>query len=1070
MTFARTKKANLRALLLLGCLLACLPALASAQNEDQAAVRRVVEQLFAAFQGEDLPGVMALWSAKSPDLVASRQSMQQTFATYRKIEVKSLRLKKVTVEADNANVQLVVELSVVNVQPGASATALNASRTIQMVRELGGWKVWRYTAGEEELAAALSLARTPEEGVALLNAQPELVTPDLIKALDKQVKELLSRGKSAQALIVCDLALSIAQRLTDQAGMLVTLRLKGDIYRGRVDYKQALEYYDQSLKLAEKLGDKGNFADALTSVGIIHGLQSDYPQALEIFQRSLRIREELGDKTNIARELSNIGNIYVSQGENVRALENYQRSLKLADEVGNKAGSSATLNSIGNLYYSQGNYPQAMEYFQQSLKIKQAIGDNPGVARALNNIGIIYALQGQYAQALDYLQQNLRIKEEFGDQAGTVEVLHNIGGVYLSQGDYTQALAYEQKALKPAEERGNNELLGDILQNIGDCCLRLGQYQTASEYAARAAALAAQSGIPEVLWNARTIAGKAHLALNQLDLARQDFLESIATIEKLRGQVAGGEQDQQRFFEGKIAPYQAMVDLSLARNNPAEALSYAERAKGRVLLDVLRNGRADITKAMTSEEIKRDRTLTAEVASLNTQLVRLKVQSKPNEEQLAEFKSRLDKARLEYEGFQTSLYAAHPELKVKRGQTQLLTIDEATELLPDSQTAILEYVVTENKSYLFVLRKAARLGVRDKVPAELTVHTLAIKGSELAEMAESFRQRVAERDLAVKQPARQLYELLIKPAEGQLHDVRRLCIVPDGALWNLPFQALHQGERGYLLEQYAVFYAPSLSVLREMGRRATALGAAHLRTAAGTPGTVRSASARADAQPGLLALGNPTLGAETIAKVRFTNRDETLGPLPDAEREVNALGRLYGYGNSRVLIGEQAREATVKAEAGKYKIVHFATHAILDDRNPLYSRIILSHSEGDLEEDGLLESWEIMKLDLNAELAVLSACQTARGRVAAGEGVIGMSWALFVAGCPAAVVSQWKVDSARSAELMIEFHSNLLHRERNGKPADTKSEALRHAALKLLRGPYNHPAYWAAFILIGDDR
>ncbi|HZN00593.1 MAG TPA: CHAT domain-containing protein, partial [Pyrinomonadaceae bacterium] len=285
--------------------------------------------------------------------------------------------------------------------------------------------------------------------------------------------------------------------------------------------------------------------------------------------------------------------------------------------------------------------------------------------------------------------------------------------------------------------------------------------------------------------------------------------------------------------------------------------------------------------------------------------------------------------------------------------------------------------------------------------------------------------------------------------EAQLRGVRKLRIVPDGALWNVPFQALHQGARGYLLEQYAVSYAPSLSVLREMERRSNALRAAH----------------RAST---LLAMGNPTLSSGTVAKVRFARRDEQLSPLPDAEKEVNALGRLYGAG-SKVLIGQQAREATMKDQAGKFKVLHFATHAILDNRNPLYSHIIFSQTEDDKNEDGLLEAWELMKLDLNAELTVLSACETARGRIAAGEGIVGMSWALFVAGSPSALVSQWKVDSARSSELMIEFHRNLLRTRAAGKTRLTKSEALRQAALKVFRSSYHHPAYWAGFILVGED-
>jgi CHAT domain-containing protein/Tfp pilus assembly protein PilF/ketosteroid isomerase-like protein len=1069
MTFTSQPKRSLRALFVLSCLLIWLPVNARAQNDDQAAVRRVVEQLFAALQREDLAGVMVLWSEKSPDLNASRESTQQTFANYRSVEVKSLNLNKITIEADTAVVQLIAELSVLKEQAGSSATPIEARRKIQMIRESGTWKVWRYTTAEEELAAALTAAKTPEEGAALLAAQPELMTTELVNALVKQVKLLSTPAKSVQAMLVCDLLLGVAQRITDKNGIAVALLAKGDIYRVRGDYKQAKEQYDQSLKLAEEIGDKVILADVFSSVGANYMRQGNYPQALDFHQRALHLREELGDKVYFSRELRYVGNIYLLQGDNVRALEILQRSLKLSDELGNKASSSATLLSIGIIYYSQGNYPQALEYFQHSLKIKREIGDQAGVARALSNIGSIHGLQGEYAQSLDYLQQTLKIREELGDKPGTLEVLHNIGVTYFLQGDYAKAIGYDQRVLKLAEELGNTHLLASIFQNFADCYLRLGQYEAALENADRASALATQSGAPGILGTARTVAGKAHLALNQPEQARQEFLEAIGTIEKLRGQVAGGEQERQLFFEDKIAPYQGMIDLALSQNNPAQALSYAERAKGRVLLDVLSSGRVEINKAMTSNELERDRVLSAQITSLNTQLAGLK-QGKPTEAQLTETTAQLDKARLEYEAFQVGLYVEHPELKVKRGQTPSLTLEEVATLLPNRQTAILEYVVTEDKSYLFVLRKAARTDAGNKAAVELTVHTINIKSKELSELSQAFSQNVAERNLTVKTPAQKLYDLLVKPAEEQLRDVRRLCIVPDGALWNLPFQALHQGTRGYLLEQYALYYAPSLSVLREMGRRADALSAAHHLRAAGTHRKAQPSAGSKNVQPELLALGNPKLSGETISKVRMARRDEPLSPLPDAEKEVNFLGRLYGPGNSLVLIGEQAQEATVKAEAGHYEILHFATHAVLDDRNPLYSRIILSRAEGDVQEDGLLEAWEIMKLDLDAELAILSACQTARGRVAAGEGVIGMSWALFVAGSPAAIVSQWKVDSARSAELMIEFHRNLRQRQRDGRLAYTRSESLRQAALKLLRGPYNHPAYWAAFILIGADR
>src|SRR5262249_54214323 len=191
-----------------------------------------------------------------------------------------------------------------------------------------------------------------------------------------------------------------------------------------------------------------------------------------------------------------------------------------------------------------------------------------------------------------------------------------------------------------------------------------------------------------------------------------------------------------------------------------------------------------------------------------------------------------------------------------------------------------------------------------------------------------------------------------------------------------------------------------------------------------------------------------------------------LTPLPEADEEVHALGRLYGAMRSKVYVGAEAREDRVKAEAGRADILHFATHGTLNNASPMYSHLALAR--GDENEDGLLEAWYLMQMELKADLAVLSACETARGRYGAGEGVIGLTWALFVAGVPSTVVSQWKVESASTRELMLGFHQHL--RAPSHKPV-TKAEALREAALKLMKNPAtSHPFYWAGFVLVGDCR
>src|SRR5262249_38665565 len=221
--------------------------------------------------------------------------------------------------------------------------------------------------------------------------------------------------------------------------------------------------------------------------------------------------------------------------------------------------------------------------------------------------------------------------------------------------------------------------------------------------------------------------------------------------------------------------------------------------------------------------------------------------------------------------------------------------------------------------------------------------------------------------------SQELYRLLLKPAEKQLQNKTSLVISPDGPLWDLPFQVLQSEAGRYLIEDAAISYIPSLSVLREI--------------------QLARKKKQAPTQTSLLGLGNPMLASQSIESAKFLLRDEKLDPLPEAEREVQALERLYGKTTSKVYIGAAAREEVVKQDSNRYRILHLATHGILNDASPMYSNVMLSQAPGKSNEDGLLEAWEIMNLNLDADLVVLSACETARGRVSAGEGMIGLSWA-----------------------------------------------------------------------------
>ncbi len=498
-----------------------------------------------------------------------------------------------------------------------------------------------------------------------------------------------------------------------------------------------------------------------------------------------------------------------------------------------------------------------------------------------------------------------------------------------------------------------------------------------------------------------------------------------------------GSPEQTGYLAYRLAAYQHLIAMLAERNLVEGSLRLAEQAKARVLLDVLTQGKANLVKAMSAEERQLEQKLRNDLNNANLALTRAQ-QASVKSPELRELERSVETLQIARESLESKLYAAHPELKTQRGAAPRLKLEEASALLPNANSALLEYVVTEDASYFFTLTKASA----DSAVA-LKVFPLVVKSKELTNLIEKYRRHLAEQDLTFRATARQLYDLLLKPAQAQLAGKTQLIIVPDGKLWELPFQALVTPKNQYLIETAAVSYAPSLTVLREMQAQ-----------------RVRRGKPSGD----LLAFGNPTFGQETIKRIELAYRDAKLVPLPEAEAEVKALGQLYGA-RSQVFIGAVAREDRLKSAATTAGVLHIATHGILNDAAPLYSHLALATN--DEKEDGLLEAWELMQLDLKADLVVLSACETARGRIGAGEGVIGLSWALFVAGVPSTLVSQWKVESSSSRDLMLSFHRGL----RNQTHPLTKAEALRQAVLPLLKNPRtDHPFYWAGFVLVGDGR
>lgn len=809
----------------------------------------------------------------------------------------------------------------------------------------------------------------------------------------------------------------------------------GDSYEKLELYPDALETFQKALTIASIGGEKRRQAEIYNAIGIRQAGLGDYTQALQNFGQVLKISEKTDYKERYLNALGNIGNIYFYQNNFVRALENFQKQLVLSEAWGISREVPIISLNIGNVYNRQQNYPQALDYHQRALSEFEKIKDGTGIAFATSNIGADYLESGEYDKALEYFLKAQQLKAKL--LAKDPYSFSNIGQIYTNQGKYVKALEYQQKSLNLFQELEDQAGIAKTLGDIATILYLKGDYAKTLEFADQSVKLAQQFDYPKSYWTSLYTAAKAHLAFGRKKEAKQALELAIAKIENLRTQIAGGESEQQRFFDDKTAPFHYLIDLSINEGKIAEALAYVERAKSRTLLDVLQNGKIDINKVLTAQEREQEQRLKNEFVLLNNQISK-ESQQQSDKTRLAELQNQRERKRLEFEDFQTRLYASHPELKVQRGEMKPVGLDEIGALLPDTKSAFLEYVVADDQTFLFVLTKDAAQKV------SLKVFPIAVKEKDLAQKVESYRAKLAKGDLDFQQQSRELFDLLVKPARAELQDKTSLVIVPDASLWDLPFQALQNNQNRYLIQQTALSYAPSLTALREMSKKAKKINSG--------------------SNLELLAFGNPFVGKETSERIKQVFMDEKLDPLPEAERLVISLGKLYGASRSKIYVGAQAQENIAKNESPKYRIVQFATHGILNNASPMYSHLVLSQSKDAEQEDGLLEAWEMKDLNLNADMVILSACETARGKISSGEGVIGMSWALFIAGAPTTVVSQWKVESSSTTELMLEFHRQLL----TGKGI-SKAEALRRASLKLLKNKqYQHPSYWAGFVIVGD--
>jgi CHAT domain-containing protein len=812
----------------------------------------------------------------------------------------------------------------------------------------------------------------------------------------------------------------------------------------KLDYDRAIHFYEQALAAFEKERNASGYRDTLSRLATVYSEQGDYELAFEYQIKSLALEQEFGNKESLAAAYMSLGEIYLFRGNLNLAADSYERSLKIAAELGNKVGTGIRLANLGVILELQGNLQSALERYQASLVQLKAADFPKGVARVLSHMGRVYYAERKYSLALSSYQEALTSSQADGNKLAIAYAFLNVGMVQAALGTYSDALLSYQSALALVEARGSKPDISIILANIANVRGLLGEAEQALTNAERAVALASQTSDLDAQSGAWLQEGRAYRALNRPAQAREAFEQSMRAIEQKAALTIGDAPGQRT---NNIFPFIAALKLSVDEKRTADAFSYVERAKAQALRDILRRGDTRIVKGEPGTEQEMELKLLRRMLELGARINRENHADRPDQKLTTTLDGELQKTRREYATFLENLYGADPKLGVWRGALNPGTQETINACCLSADVALVEYFVTDDRTYLFVLTGERRLRERQRGNVSaLNVYTLPIGERDLSQLVTRLRELIAARDPTVQTAAAELYDLLLRPAQKQLDGKQHLIIVPDAQLWTLPFEALAPAKNRYLIEQSAISYAPSSSALIEM--------------------VAQHKERTTKPIPFLLAFGNPVLSEEVRTYV-----EAPAGPnfAAQSEQEIKAVGDVAAADGVKLYTGREATEENLASQLSPYRILHFATPALFDDASPMYSAIGLSRLDSNKKNDGLLQPREIVELDVKADLVTVSMATSKAGEVHNGDAIIGMSWAWFVAGSSTVLLSQWRHDPLPATALISDFYRGMKSRGTGDIKNRSKAEALRTAILKLLGNEtFRAPYYWSGFMLVGD--
>lgn len=734
---------------------------------------------------------------------------------------------------------------------------------------------------------------------------------------------------------------------------------------------------------------------------------------------------------------SQLAYLYDLQNECAQSLQHAKAVLALGKELKSRYV-GRYIGNVGGAYACLGDMTEAINYYNQALEIS-ADPQNPDSSNLVSLLtNIAEAKVANYAEALPMLERASVVSQSITNPTMKMRVLLGLGALYQENGDHARALELTRSALKIAQQTGVAVPEGNSWNLLGRIYFSMSDVAQAAEAHRRALDIGGRTNTPQVVWNA--LAGMAAVFEKQgkVELAAQHYQQAIDTIEDVRSRI-GISEDRASFLADKVEIYKKLIGLLIASKRNVEAFHCVERARARAFLDLLAEAKVDVENA-APDLTKRQQELQHRISQLTTQLIKEQDKTK-----IAELEKELSRADTELADWLRELRRRNPRYAALK-YPEPITLATAQRLL-DEQTILLSYSLAEPQSFLFALTRTDFQVKR--LPSEAT----------LRESVHKFLAAITDRNnpapVEYRRQAARLSQFLLQPISTMLAGKKRLVIVADGALQRLPFEALllpgtaAQGDLRrlpYLVRRFAVSYAPSASVLAELQNEP-----------------------RAAAPRGFIAFGDPVYEQRAEGAIASTLRAGgmervNLQPLPHSREEITGIAKLFTDDERAVFFAEDASEENVKTpeRLSRYRMVHFSTHGYVNEARPRFSGLLLSSPRTNRQlEDGLLSAYEVFNLKLQADLVVLSACETGLGKEVKGEGLMSLMRAFMYAGASSVVVSLWNVNDESASDLMIRFYRNL-------KTGMSKGEALRQAQLETINDN-GFPFFWAPFILVGKS-